>query len=156
MVALIQRVRYASVEVDGAATGSIANGLVIFLGVHRADSKREAEWIARKTSNLRIFDDQDGKMNLSINDVGGEALVVSQFTLYGDVRRGNRPSFEPAAIPEKAEPLYELFVELLDGYLVTSVQCGVFGASMEVKLLNNGPVTLWVERMNETGEAKSV
>ena len=156
MVALIQRVRYASVEVDGAATGSIENGLVIFLGVHRADSKREAEWIARKTSNLRIFDDQDGKMNLSINDVRGEALVVSQFTLYADVRRGNRPSFEPAAIPEKAEPLYELFVELLDGYLETSVQCGVFGASMAVKLLNNGPVTLWVERMNETGEAKSV
>lgn len=155
MVALIQRVRFASVEIDGETTGSIGDGLLILLGVHRADSKIEAEWLARKSSNLRIFDDEDGKMNLSINDVRGEALVVSQFTLYGDVRRGNRPSFEPAALPDRAEPLYDHFVEHLDGRLKTTVQCGVFGASMDVKLLNDGPVTLWVERMNEKGETRS-
>jgi D-tyrosyl-tRNA(Tyr) deacylase len=150
MVALVQRVRHASVNVDGAATGSIRQGLLILLGVHRDDSKREAEWIARKCANLRVFSDDDGKMNLSVKDVGGEALVVSQFTLYGDVRRGNRPSFEPAAPPEKAEQLYDYFVELLDSHLESSVQRGVFGASMEVELLNDGPVTLWIERMNET------
>jgi D-tyrosyl-tRNA(Tyr) deacylase len=150
MVALVQRVRKASVKVDGAAAGSIRQGLLILLGVHRDDSKREAEWIARKCANLRVFSDDDGKMNLSVKDVGGEALVVSQFTLYGDVRRGNRPSFEPAAPPEKAEQLYDYFVELLDGHLESSVQRGVFGASMEVELLNDGPVTLWIERMNET------
>lgn len=150
MVALVQRVRKASVKVDGAAAGSIRQGLLILLGIHRDDSKREAEWIARKCANLRVFSDNDGKMNLSVKDVGGEALVVSQFTLYGDVRRGNRPSFEPAAPPEKAEQLYDYFVELLDGHLESSVQRGVFGASMDVELLNDGPVTLWIERMNET------
>ena len=150
MVALVQRVRHASVNIDGAAAGSIRQGLLILLGVHRDDSKREAEWIARKCANLRVFSDDDGKMNLSVKDIGGEALVVSQFTLYGDVRRGNRPSFEPAAPPEKAEQLYDYFVELLDGHLESSVQRGVFGASMDVELLNDGPVTLWIERMNET------
>lgn len=150
MVALVQRVRKASVKVDGAAAGSIRQGLLILLGIHRDDSKREAEWIAHKCANLRVFSDNDGKMNLSVKDIGGEALVVSQFTLYGDVRRGNRPSFEPAAPPEKAEQLYDYFVELLDGHLESSVQMGVFGASMDVELLNDGPVTLWIERMNET------
>jgi D-tyrosyl-tRNA(Tyr) deacylase len=150
MVALVQRVRHASVNIDGVAAGSIRQGLLILLGVHRDDSKREAEWIARKCANLRVFSDDDGKMNLSVKDIGGEALVVSQFTLYGDVRRGNRPSFEPAAPPEKAEQLYDYFVELLDGHLESSVQRGVFGASMDVELLNDGPVTLWIERMNET------
>lgn len=150
MVALVQRVRHASVKVDGAVTGSIRQGLLILLGVHRDDSKREAEWIARKCANLRIFSDDAGKMNLSVTDVGGETLVVSQFTLYGDVSRGNRPSFEPAAPPEKAEALYDYFVELLDGHLERPVQRGVFGAAMDVELLNDGPVTMWIERMNET------
>lgn len=155
MVALVQRVRHASVQVDGVTTGSIRDGLLILLGVHRSDSEREAEWIARKCANLRVFSDDEGKMNLSVNEIGGEALVVSQFTLYGDVRRGNRPSFEPAAPPAKARQLYERFVELLDNHLQTEVRCGVFGAAMDVELLNDGPVTLWIERLNEAALGES-
>lgn len=149
MVALIQRVRHASVEADGAVEGSIRTGLLIFLGVHCDDSEEEAAWIARKCANLRVFPDEDDKMNLSLTDIGGEALVISQFTLYGDVRRGNRPSFASAAPPEIAERLYEKFVALLEGHLEATVQTGKFGAMMDITLLNDGPVTLWVERMKD-------
>lgn len=149
MVALVQRVRHASVEVDGETVGSIEAGMLVLLGVHRDDTEEQAAWLARKCANLRIFADEDDKMNLSLKDVGGEALVVSQFTLYGDVQRGNRPSFEPAAPPEQAERLYEAFVDLLDEQLGFPVQTGVFGAMMDVHLLNDGPVTLWVERRND-------
>ncbi len=148
MVALVQRVRHASVAVDGETVGSIRQGLLILLGVHRTDSEKEAAWVARKCSKLRIFPDGEGKMNLSLTDIDGEALVVSQFTLYGDVQRGNRPSFEPAAAPDVADRLYNAFVELLDEQLATKVQTGVFGAMMDVSLVNDGPVTLWIERMN--------
>lgn len=150
MVALVQRVRHASVVVDGETVGAIGSGMLVLLGVHSDDTEKEAAWIARKCANLRIFADDEGKMNLSLKDIGGEALVVSQFTLYGDVQRGNRPSFGPAAAPDLADRLYETFVDLLDEQLGTNVQTGVFGAMMDVSLLNDGPVTLWIERKNES------
>lgn len=150
MVALVQRVRQASVEVDGETTGSIQKGFLVLLGVHRNDSTKEAVWLARKCAGLRIFADREGKMNLSLTEAGGEALVVSQFTLYGDVRRGHRPSFDSAANPTKAESLYRTFIEYLEENLQSKVQSGVFGALMEVHILNDGPVTLWIERLNES------
>ncbi len=146
MVALIQRVAEASVEVDGVVTGAIGAGLLILLGVHRDDTGQEIEWLARKCSNLRIFPDEAGRMNRSVMDVGGEALVVSQFTLYGNAAKGNRPSFTDAARPEKAEALYEKFVDALSVQMGKPVPTGVFGAMMNVRLVNDGPVTLWVER----------
>lgn len=146
MVALVQRVKEASVEVDGETVGTIGPGLLILLGVHGDDTEAEIAWLARKCANLRIFNDDAGLMNRSLMDVGGEALVVSQFTLYGDAAKGNRPSFIASARPEKAEPFYERFVEALAGHLGTPVQTGVFGAMMDVRLTNDGPVTLWVEK----------
>jgi len=146
MVALVQRVREASVEVDGKVTGVIGEGLMILLGVHKDDTERELEWLARKCARLRIFQDDAGLMNRSVLDVGGEALVVSQFTLYGNAAKGNRPSFIDAARPEQAEALYERFVEALSTHLGKPIATGVFGAMMQVHLVNDGPVTLWVER----------
>lgn len=151
MIALVQRVRHASVDVSGESVGSIGPGLLILLGVHEGDTEEEAAWLARKCARLRIFPDEEGKMNLSIKDTDGEALVVSQFTLYGDVARGNRPSFDRAAGPTKAETLYEQFVELIDEQLGPPVQTGIFGAMMDVQLTNDGPVTLWIERLHEGG-----
>lgn len=151
MVALVQRVRSASVVVAGETVGSIENGLLILLGVRRDDTDQEAAWLARKCAGLRIFGDTESKMNLSIKDIAGEVLVVSQFTLYGDVERGNRPSFEKAAGPGQAERLYTSFVDLLDEQLGTAVQTGVFGAMMDVHLVNDGPVTIWIERRNDGG-----
>ncbi|CAM3189438.1 D-aminoacyl-tRNA deacylase [Rhodothermus bifroesti] len=146
MVALVQRVAEASVEVNGQITGAIGRGLLILLGVHRDDTEAEADWLARKCAHLRIFPDEEGKMNRSLKDVGGQALVVSQFTLYGDVSRGHRPSFTESAAPEKAECLYQYFVQRLAQELGQTVPTGVFGAMMRVHLVNDGPVTLWVER----------
>ena len=146
MVALVQRVREAAVEVEGEVAGAIGAGVMILLGVHKDDTERQVEWLARKCANLRIFRDEAGLMNRSVLDVGGEALVVSQFTLYGNAAKGNRPSFVDSARPEKAEALYERFVEALSVHLGTPVATGVFGAMMEVHLVNDGPVTLWVER----------
>ncbi len=146
MVALVQRVREASVEVDGEVTGAIGAGLMILLGVHKDDTEREVDWLARKCANLRIFQDDAGLMNRSVLDVGGEALVVSQFTLYGNAAKGNRPSFLTSARPEQAEALYETFVEALCALMGQPVATGVFGAMMQVHLINDGPVTLWVER----------
>ena len=146
MVVLIQRVAEASVEVDGEITGAIGVGLLILLGVHRDDTGQEIDWLARKCANLRIFPDDAGLMNCSVMDVGGEALVVSQFTLYGSAAKGNRPSFTDAARPEQAETLYEKFVDALSVQMGKPVPTGVFGAMMAVRLVNDGPVTLWVER----------
>ncbi|MFB3133336.1 MAG: D-aminoacyl-tRNA deacylase [Rhodothermales bacterium] len=146
MVALVQRVREASVEVEGEVTGAIGAGLMILLGVHKDDTEREVAWLARKCANLRIFRDDADLMNRSVLDVGGEALVVSQFTLYGNAAKGNRPSFIASARPEQAEALYETFVEALSAHLGKPVATGVFGAMMQVHLVNDGPVTLWVER----------
>ena len=146
MVALVPRVREASVEVEGEVTGAIGAGLMILLGVHKDDTEREVAWLARKCANLRIFRDDADLMNRSVLDVGGEALVVSQFTLYGNAAKGNRPSFIASARPEQAEALYETFVEALSAHLGKPVATGVFGAMMQVHLVNDGPVTLWVER----------
>jgi D-tyrosyl-tRNA(Tyr) deacylase len=137
--ALVQRVSQASVTVDGEQVAAIGPGLLVLLGVRRGDGEAEADRIAAKLLALRIFEDDAGKMNLSVRDVGGELLCVSQFTLYGDSRKGNRPSFVDAAPPEEAEPLYERVREAL------GAQGGVFGARMAVALVNDGPVTLLVE-----------
>lgn len=146
MVALVQRVQEASVTVDGAVVGAAGPGLLILLGIHHADTDAELDWLVRKCARLRIFPDDDGRMNRSVQDVGGDVLVVSQFTLYGDTAKGNRPSFVESAPPGQAEPMYERFVERLSAELGRPVAAGVFGAMMQVALVNDGPVTLWVEK----------
>jgi len=145
MRAVIQRVKSASVSVEGQVTGEIGCGLLILLGVGPEDTDSDGRWLAAKISNLRIFPDADDKMNCSLLDVGGGALVVSQFTLYGDCRRGRRPSFVGAAAPKLAEPLYERFCEQLADEGVEMVGRGIFGAMMDVSLINDGPVTLIVD-----------
>ena len=144
MRAVVQRVSRAEVRVNGDVTGSIGRGLVVLLGVGREDTDADVAWIFDKIVGLRIFPDDDGKMNLSLEDIGGGLLVVSQFTLYGDTRKGRRPSFIDAAPPELAVELYESFVELARARGVP-VGTGVFQAVMEVDLVNDGPVTLIVE-----------
>lgn len=146
MIALVQRVSSASVRVDGETVGAVERGLLVLLGVVTGDTEAEGEWLADKVARLRIFPDDDGRMNRSVQDVGGGALVVSQFTLAGDVRKGTRPSYIRAAAPDLAEPLYRAFAARLGGHLDGRVATGVFGAKMEVALVNDGPVTLWVER----------
>ena len=145
MRALIQRISNGSVSVDNKIiAGEIGNGLMIFLGVGHEDTQEKAEMLAKKISNLRIFGDQEGKMNLSIQDIKGEAIVVSQFTLYADTKKGNRPSFVNAANPEKANLLVDYFSDQLRGYGI-STQQGEFAAHMMVSLVNDGPVTIWIE-----------
>ena len=139
MRAVVQRVSSARVTADGETTGQIGRGLLVLLGVKRGDTAEQADRLARKLLALRIFEDDEGRMNLSVGDVGGEVLCVSQFTLYGDARKGNRPSFVEAAPPEDAEPLYERVRAAL------GAQGGRFGAHMDVELVNDGPVTLVVE-----------
>lgn len=151
MVALVQRVRSASVEVNDKTIGAIGRGLLILLGVHVDDGIKEVDWVARKCANLRIFQDEEGRMNKSVLDVEGDVLVVSQFTLYGDTRKGNRPSFVQSAPPEKAEALYEAFVGEIGKLTGKRVPTGVFGAMMQVNLINDGPVTLWIERKADAG-----
>ena len=147
MVALVQRVSEASVEIDGEIAGAIGPGMMILLGVHGTDSENELNWLVNKCSNLRIFDDSEGRMNLSSRDVNADVLVVSQFTLYGNTERGNRPSYIESARPEAARPLYEKFILELSRTLGKPVESGEFGAMMMVALINDGPVTLWVEKM---------
>lgn len=144
MRALIQKVSQANVKVDGEIRGSIGRGFLILLGVGQEDTTRQADWLADKVVNLRIFEDEQGKMNLSLLEVGGEALVVSQFTLFADCRKGRRPSFTQAARPEVAVPLYEHFVDQLRAKL-PKVATGVFQTHMDVSLTNDGPVTLWLD-----------
>jgi D-tyrosyl-tRNA(Tyr) deacylase len=144
MRAVIQRVSRASVTVEGRVVGQIAHGLLVLLGVARADHEAAADYLAEKIAGLRIFEDDAGKMNLSVTDVKGEVLVVSQFTLYGDVRRGKRPSFDEAASPEQARTLYEHVVVRLRG-LGIPCHTGVFQAMMQVELVNNGPVTILLD-----------
>lgn len=144
MRAVLQRVTNARVEVVGEAVGEIGAGFLVLLGVARDDTSTDADYLAEKVVNLRVFDDDDGKMNRSILETGGEMLVVSQFTLYGDVRRGRRPSYSDAAEPEKANHLYEYFVERVRSSGVT-VETGVFQAMMKVSLTNDGPVTVLLD-----------
>ena len=143
---MLQRVAEASVSVDGEVVGAIGPGLLVLVGFVPGDDRGATAWMASKLVNLRIFADAEGRMNRSLADVGGEVLVVSQFTLYGDARKGRRPSFVRAARPEIAIPLYEGFVAELEARLPGRVQCGRFGAEMQVALVNDGPVTLVVER----------
>ena len=144
MRALVQRVSQASVSVDAAKVAEIGKGMLILLGVGHEDGPEDLRFVAEKCANLRIFEDDDGKMNRSLLDVGGEALIVSQFTLYGDTRKGRRPGFTRAAPPEIAEPTYERFAQSLRD-LGIQVATGVFGAHMSVEIHNDGPVTLLVE-----------
>lgn len=150
MKALIQRVSSASVAVEGNCVAKINNGLLVLLGVAESDTPKEASWLASKVVNMRIFNDAEGKMNLSLLDVGGDALAVSQFTLYADARKGNRPSYTQAARPELAKPLYKAFVAELKKLLGKPVPTGVFGADMKVSLVNDGPVTIILETQAET------
>jgi D-tyrosyl-tRNA(Tyr) deacylase len=145
MRVLLQRVSRAEVRVDGHVTGRIAQGFCLLVGYTHTDTVAQNTWMADKVAGLRLFGDAEGKMNLGLAEVGGEVLVVSQFTLYGDAEKGRRPSFVDAARPEVAIPLYEGFVRLLRERGLT-VGTGEFGAMMEVELVNDGPVTLWLER----------
>jgi D-tyrosyl-tRNA(Tyr) deacylase len=139
---VIQRVREASVTVEGAITGQIGPGLLVLAGCAPTDDEAALNWMVRKLVNLRIFSDENGQMNLSVRDVGGQVLVVSQFTLLADARKGNRPSYVGAAPPAVAEPLYQRFVALVAQELGQPVPTGIFGADMQVRLLNDGPVTI--------------
>jgi D-tyrosyl-tRNA(Tyr) deacylase len=144
MRAVVQRVRSARVTVEGAVVGEIGKGLLVLLGIAHGDSSEQASWLAEKVVGLRIFEDDAGKMNHSLDEVGGAMLIVSQFTLYGDCRKGRRPSFVEAAPPEVAVPLYEGFIRTVQA-LGVKVGTGRFGAMMQVELINDGPVTLIVD-----------
>ncbi len=146
MRVLLQRVAHAEVVVEGERVGAIGRGLLLLVGIAASDTDAELDWMARKCVQLRIFPDDEGKMNRSVLDVGGEVLAVSQFTLYADLKKGNRPSFIGAGPPEQAARLFERFVGLLSAQLGRPVPTGRFGADMKVSLLNDGPVTLWLER----------
>lgn len=150
MKAVLQRVKRAAVRVDGATVGGIGQGLLVLLCAERGDGRQTAAYLAGKTARLRIFSDPAGKFNLSLLDIGGQALVVSQFTLAGNWRKGNRPSFSDAAPPEQADPLYQAFCGALRDLGIV-VETGVFGAHMEVELVNDGPVTLWLD--SQAGQA---
>jgi D-tyrosyl-tRNA(Tyr) deacylase len=149
MRAIVQRVARSSVVVDQEVVGAIEKGVTILLGITHTDGETQARWLAQKIAGLRIFEDEAGKMNRSLLDVGGSALVISQFTLYGDCRKGRRPSFTDAARPEIAEPLCDRFIEMLRQAGVRQVESGVFGAHMQVEIHNDGPVTLILERVQE-------
>ena len=148
MRAVVQRVKRASVTIDGTKTAEIGVGFLILLGVHETDTEADAEYLAKKCCGLRVFEDDNGKMNRSVQDVGGTFLVVSNFTLYGDCKKGNRPSFTSAARPETAVPLYEHFISCVRQSGI-ACQTGMFGADMQVELLNDGPVTLIVESVGD-------
>ncbi len=146
---LIQRVSQASVAIGGRTTGAIGRGLLVLVGVEDADTMEDVEWLSQKLIKLRIFDDAHGVMNLDVREVGGEVLVVSQFTLHAQTRKGNRPSYIRAARPEHAVPLYEAFVAAVGRELGRPVPTGEFGAMMEVALVNDGPVTIWIDSKNK-------
>jgi len=145
MRAVLQRVRSGAVRVDGEIVGAIEHGFVILVGVGHGDGDVQAQWLARKIAGLRVFEDADGRFNLSLLDVGGGCLVVSQFTLYADARKGRRPSFTDAAPPQVAEPLIARFADMLRRAGVQHVAMGVFGARMQVEIHNDGPVTIWLD-----------
>lgn len=146
MRVVLQRVKSASVTVDGERIAGIGTGLLLLVGVAADDGEENADWLAEKIAGLRVFNDPEGKMNLGVRDVEGEVLAVSQFTLLADTRKGKRPSFVQAAPPEKAEPLFDYFCERLQAAGVRSVETGRFGAMMDVTLVNDGPVTIVLER----------
>lgn len=148
MRAVVQRVLHSSVKVDNVIVGEIQNGILVLLGIENGDDKKDIEYLAEKIINLRIFDDENGKMNISLLDIQGEILVVSQFTLYGDCKKGKRPSYDRAAKPEKAKEIYDDFVNYLKEFNI-KVQTGKFQASMMVEITNDGPVTLLIDSNKE-------
>lgn len=149
MKAIIQRVRKASVTIEGKTNAEIGQGLLILLGVGTEDTQEDITWLSNKISNLRIFSDEKGAMNLSLKDIDGDAIVVSQFTLFASTKKGNRPSFLNSAKPDQAIPLYQAFVKQLETDLGKSVGTGKFGADMKVELLNDGPVTISIDTKNK-------
>lgn len=149
MRTVIQRVSHASVTIDGEKSAQIGKGLLILLGIEEADGDEDIEWLTGKISKLRIFNDAEGVMNLSVMDVNGEIIVVSQFTLHASTKKGNRPSYIKAAAPALAIPLYEKFVKVLSEVISKQVQTGRFGADMKVELLNDGPVTILIDSRNK-------
>lgn len=146
MKVIVQRVSSASVMVGNEITGAIETGLLLLVGIHHDDTNEQLKWMCEKILKLRVFEDEDEKMNLSVTDIEGEILVVSQFTLYGDARKGTRPSYIEAARPEKAEPMYEDMIQYFKDHSDLNIQTGKFGAMMDVKLVNDGPVTLILEK----------
>ena len=146
---VIQRVTEASVVVEGAVIGALQNGLMILVGIEDADTQEDIEWLAGKATNLRIFDDAEGVMNLSVKDIGGDILLISQFTLHASTKKGNRPSYINASKPPIAVPLYESMIKTLEKEMGKPIQTGKFGADMKVSLLNNGPVTIVMDSKNK-------
>ncbi|MBK7127946.1 MAG: D-tyrosyl-tRNA(Tyr) deacylase [Crocinitomicaceae bacterium] len=149
MRTVIQRVSSASVSIDGKVHGAIDSGLLVLVGFETADTEDDLKWLAQKICNLRIFSDDHGLMNLSVKDINGNILLISQFTLHAKTKKGNRPSFIDAARPEQAIPLYEKFISQLELELNHPIQTGIFGANMQVSLTNDGPVTIWVDTKNK-------
>jgi len=149
MRVVLQRVSEASVKIDGKVAGTIDRGLLILVGIENEDGPADIEWLTNKIINLRIFADQDGLMNLSVKDIDGELLVISQFTLHAKTKKGNRPSYIKAARPETAIPIYEQFKTRLENALDKSVASGIFGADMKVSLINDGPVTITIDTKNK-------
>jgi D-tyrosyl-tRNA(Tyr) deacylase len=149
MRAVIQRVAHASVKVEGKICGAIERGLLVLAGIEDADTAEDIEWLSNKIVNLRIFNDGDGVMNLSVKDVGGNILLVSQFTLHASTKKGNRPSYIKASKPEFAVPVFEKLIRQLETDLDKNIQTGVFGADMKVELLNDGPVTVVIDTKNK-------
>lgn len=145
MIAVIQRVTEASVKIDGVIKGEVKEGLMILLGIEDADTEEDITWLNKKIVNLRIFNDSDGVMNKSVQDAGGDILLVSQFTLHASTKKGNRPSYIKAAKPDIAIPLYEKFIAIAESMLGKKVQTGEFGADMKVSLVNDGPVTIIID-----------
>lgn len=150
MKVVIQRVSHASVSINGKVKSEIGEGLLILLGVENTDGQEDIDWLAGKIARLRIFNDENNVMNLSLKDIDGEAIVVSQFTLHASTKKGNRPSYIHAAGPDVAIPLYEQFVKTLEADLEKQVETGEFGAMMDVKLVNSGPVTIIIDSKNRT------
>ena len=148
MRALIQRVSSASVQIDNKVFSKIGNGLLVLLGIEDEDSDSDIEWLSSKISQMRIFDDKNDHMNLSVNDINGEVLVVSQFTLHASTKKGNRPSYIRASKPDHAVPMYEAFILQMKDKILNGVSSGQFGACMQVDLVNDGPVTIWIDTKN--------
>ncbi|WP_053403933.1 D-aminoacyl-tRNA deacylase [Persicobacter sp. CCB-QB2] len=148
MRVLIQRAKDAHITADGVDKGGFAQGLVVFIGIENEDGQEDIQWLVNKIINLRIFGDEEGKMNRSVLDIGGDIMLVSQFTLHASTKKGNRPSFINAAKPDQAIPLYETFIKQTEGALGKPVFTGEFGADMQVSLTNDGPVTIWIDSKN--------